>query len=61
LRLSQTGKFERIPFSLAYWREHEHSTSIASRGYEMARERISVIENFITNNPTLSSKLKKSA
>lgn len=61
LRLSQTGRFERIPFSLAFWREHEHSTSIASRGHEMAKERISVIEDFVLKHPSFHPKLKHSA
>ena len=61
LRLSQKGPFERIPGYLAYWREHESSTSIAYRGVEMAGERISVMQEFLSSNPHLSKKIKKNA
>ncbi len=49
LRLSQLGRFERIPESLAFWRSHPESTSIAERGEQMGRERISVMENYLNS------------
>jgi len=51
LRLSQFGYFKRIPKILAQWRHHPDSTSINSRGIEMANERISVITNFLNEFP----------
>ena len=51
LRLSQFGDFQRIPKVLAQWRSHANSTSISSKGLEMARERIFVIDNFLIEFP----------
>lgn len=50
LRLSEYGRFQRIPKFLAQWRSHENSTSIKSRGSEMAKERIRIIEDFLLVN-----------
>jgi glycosyltransferase involved in cell wall biosynthesis len=61
LRLSQKGPFQRIPGYLAYWREHESSTSIAYRGVEMANERIFMMEEFLNSNPRISKEIKKNA
>jgi glycosyltransferase involved in cell wall biosynthesis len=61
LRLSQKGRFIRIPGYLAYWREHELSTSIAQRGLIMANERISVMRDFLSENPQLQKNLKQMA
>lgn len=61
LRLSQKGPFQRIPGYLAYWREHETSTSIAHRGVEMANERILVMQEFLKSNSHMSKKIKKNA
>ncbi len=61
LRLSQQGEFKRIPGYLAYWREHESSTSIALRGVAMANERITVIQDFLDGNKHLSNRLKQMA
>jgi glycosyltransferase involved in cell wall biosynthesis len=61
LRLSQEGPFQRIPGYLAYWREHESSTSIAHRGVEMANERILMMEEFLNSNPRISKENKKNA
>lgn len=55
LRLSQIGDFKRIPKVLAQWRNHENSTSISNKGLEMAKERIFVIENFLTSFPQSKS------
>jgi ribosomal protein S30 len=46
---------------LAYWREHEASTSIAYRGVEMANERILVMQEFLKLNPQIPKKVKKNA
>jgi glycosyltransferase involved in cell wall biosynthesis len=51
LRISRIGLLERRPYVLAQWRLHDESTSIAQRGIEMYRERIEVIESFITSYP----------
>jgi glycosyltransferase involved in cell wall biosynthesis len=48
LRLSRFGDFERIPSVLAQWRMHPNSTSIRSRGPAMAKERVSIISDFLT-------------
>jgi glycosyltransferase involved in cell wall biosynthesis len=50
LRMSQEGAFIHIPDVLAQWREHTHSTSVASRGFEMGLERINVMEDFLKNS-----------
>jgi glycosyltransferase involved in cell wall biosynthesis len=61
LRLSRQGNFRRVPGYLAYWREHESSTSIAFRGEAMANERISVIQEFLAENAHLPKRLKRMA
>ena len=61
LRLSRLGQFQRIPGYLAYWREHESSTSIAYRGVEMANERILMIQEFLNSNPQISKEIKRNA
>ena len=58
LRLSQLGDFQRIPRVLAQWRSHSNSTSIRSKGLEMAKERIFVIENFLSLFPQEESVTK---
>ena len=50
LRLSRLGRIERLPGVLAQWRNSAESTSVSQRGNLMARERISVIENFVLEN-----------
>ena len=52
IRLSQVGIFQRLPEVLAQWRTSNESTSISQRGRRMAEERISVIEDFISEHPT---------
>jgi glycosyltransferase involved in cell wall biosynthesis len=61
LRLSRLGRFQRIPGQLAYWREHELSTSIAFRGLAMGYERIKVIKNFLDTNSEIPKELKNMA
>jgi glycosyltransferase involved in cell wall biosynthesis len=51
MRLSQLGDFKRIPKVLAQWRNHPDSTSISNKGLEMAKERIFVMDNFLTSFP----------
>lgn len=60
LRISRKGKIVRIPLILAQWREHQNSTSISQRNIEMAKERIAVIEEFLSSF-SLSDKLRKNA
>jgi hypothetical protein len=50
LRLSTIGSFRRIPKNLAYWRSHSDSTSIRARSGFMARERVSVMQEFFLND-----------
>ena len=50
LRLSDLGNFQRIPMYLAQWRSHENSTSIKSRGLEMSKERIKIIEEYLAKS-----------
>ena len=59
LRLSRLGEFKRIPGLLAYWREHEQSTSIANRGTNLGLERIAVIEKFFINFENYPNRLKR--
>jgi glycosyltransferase involved in cell wall biosynthesis len=47
LRISRVGQLKKRDEILAQWRFHDESTSIASRGLEMYRERIDVIDEFI--------------
>jgi len=60
LRLSRIGTIVRIPKVLAQWRYHESSASVANRNLEMAKERINVIESFLSNH-RISTKLSRSA
>jgi glycosyltransferase involved in cell wall biosynthesis len=50
LRLSRIGKIKRLPGVLAQWRESPNSISISQRSSNMASERISVVENFLSEN-----------
>lgn len=50
LRLSQIGPLAHRHGVLGQWRKHARSTSISERGPQMANERISVIEDFISSN-----------
>jgi len=47
LRLSRIGEIRHRPQVLAQWREHPNSTSVKKKNFDMARERIKVIEEFI--------------
>jgi len=58
LRMSQKGTFFHIPNVLAQWREHTHSTSVASRGFEMGLERIKVMKDFLKDSD-LDSDLRR--
>jgi hypothetical protein len=60
LRLSRLGELRHRPEVLAQWRHHVHSTSVSKRGLKMAKERIEVVESFITAN-TISDQLKQMA
>ncbi len=64
LRLACKGSFARIPHVLAQWRSHDQATSIGSRGYSMALERIKVVEIFLAKypqHPKLARRAKASA
>ena len=50
LRLSRLGEIRHRPAVLAQWRHHPNSTSVSKRGLGMARERISVVEDFLSLN-----------
>ena len=60
LRMSTLGGFLHRPETLSQWRQHQNSTSIAHRGLEMAKERIDVIEEFLSNYP-VDAKLARKA
>lgn len=60
LRLSRVGLLKKRGELVAQWRFHSQSTSISLRGLDMARERISVIQEFVKNNP-LEESLRKMA
>jgi hypothetical protein len=60
LRLSRLGELRHRPEVLAQWRHHVNSTSVSKRGLKMAKERIEVVESFITAN-TISDQLKQMA
>jgi glycosyltransferase involved in cell wall biosynthesis len=61
LKIASFGEFRRIPEVLATWRSHGESISIGSRGLEMAKERIAVIENYLDRNPDTPVKLQRKA
>ena len=61
LRLSQVGEFRRVPGFMAFWREHENSTSVVQRGLEMAQEKIAVTKDFIEQNQNIPKKVKRMA
>jgi hypothetical protein len=50
LRLSMKGLLSHRQESVAQWRSHSLSTSIAERGASMAQERIDVIDEFVAAN-----------
>ena len=50
LRLSRLGEIRHRPKVLAQWRHHPNSTSVSKRGLGMAKERISVVEDFLSAN-----------
>jgi glycosyltransferase involved in cell wall biosynthesis len=57
LRLSQVGKIAHRNELVAQWRQHDGSTSVASRGKAMGDERINLIDTYIANytiNETLA-------
>jgi glycosyltransferase involved in cell wall biosynthesis len=60
LRMSEMGDFERLVGFYAKWRNHDDSTSIASRGKQMSDERINVIYNHLSKFPK-SRKLERKA
>ena len=60
LRLSREGQIERLSGVLAQWRSNSGSASISQRGLRMARERVSVIEDF-SNEFELPDVIKKMA
>jgi glycosyltransferase involved in cell wall biosynthesis len=51
LEMSTRGSFQRIPNSLAVWRTHGGSLSIAGRSVQMAEERINVMKDFLKRHP----------
>lgn len=50
LRLSRVGEIRHRSEVLAQWRHHPTSTSVSKRGVDMARERIGVVEDFLSKN-----------
>lgn len=60
LRMSAEGGFLHRSETLAQWRQHQNSTSVAQRGLEMAMERIDVIDEFLNSYP-VEEKLARKA
>lgn len=60
LRLSRLGEFKRIPSVHAQWRSHQNSTTVSMKDFEMAKERISLMEDFTSKN-RISPKLHRMA
>ena len=60
LRLSRLGEIRHRGEVLAQWRHHPSSTSVSKRGIEMARERIGVVEDFLSKN-TIDKHLARKA
>ena len=58
LRLSQRGDFKRIPGVHAQWRSHQNSTTVSQKSFEMASERIALMEDFVSSNKVESSLAK---
>jgi glycosyltransferase involved in cell wall biosynthesis len=50
LRLSRLGRFKRIPGVRAQWRSHQNSTTVSMKSFDMAKERLAVVENFLSTN-----------
>ena len=50
LRLSRVGTIRKLPNVFAQWRQSMNSISTSQRGFEMANERIEVIEEFLKEN-----------
>ena len=61
LKMSEFGSFQRIPRKQAVWRHHDDSISIKSRGVGMAKERIRVIDEYISRNPDIAKNLRNMA
>lgn len=61
LKLVAFGEFKRIPEVLAVWRSHGNSISIGSRGLEMSKERVTVIENYLKRSPATPIELQRMA
>ena len=60
LRLSRLGEFKRIPGIHAQWRSHQNSTTVSMKNFDMARERISLMEDFTSKN-VINPKLQRMA
>ncbi len=60
LRLSRLGEFKRIPGVHAQWRSHPDSTTVSMKSFDMAKERISLMDDFTSNN-RISPKLRRMA
>jgi glycosyltransferase involved in cell wall biosynthesis len=58
LRLSQRGDFKRIPGVHAQWRSHQNSTTVSQKSFEMASERIALMQDFVSSNKVESSLAK---
>ncbi len=60
LRLSRVGEIRHRSEVLAQWRHHPTSTSVSKRGVDMARERIGVVEDFLSKNTVGQHLVRKS-
>jgi glycosyltransferase involved in cell wall biosynthesis len=61
LRMVDFGEFRHVPKTQAFWRQHDTSISIKSRGNSMAKERVRVISEYLSRNPNIPRQLRKRA
>ena len=61
LRMVDFGEFRHVPKTQAFWRQHDTSISIKSRGSSMAKERVRVISEYLSRNPNIPRQLRKRA
>lgn len=58
LKLTEFGDFQKIPLVLASWRNHGNSISQDGRGYEMGKENVRVVTEFLEQRK-VSRKLRR--
>jgi len=61
LRMIDFGEFRHVPKTQAFWRQHDSSISIKSRGNPMAQERVRVIFEYLNRHPDFPRKTRNKA